>query len=414
MSTIAEHSCLDRDETKPCFRARVARRIAGRIIGDIPVRITMPDGTIFSEPESGDDVPSIDLIRPTAFFTRLGHLPKIGFGEAYMAGDWQPSKGTDLADALMPFAAHITNAVPGTLQRLRTFVEERVPHHQRNTLHGSKKNIEAHYDLSNDLFAAFLDPSLSYSSALFKDEIPSTKESFEEAQHRKVDAALDKAGVTKGTKLLEIGTGWGTLAIRAAQRGATVTTVTLSNEQAALAKERAADAGVADLIDIRIQDYRHVEGTFDAIVSIEMIEAVGDEYWQEYFDTIDSLLADGGIAVVQAILMSHDRYLATRRSFSWIQKHIFPGGIIPSVTAIEKVTAKTSLEITDQHHFGLHYAETLRRWRNTFTKNWPQITKLGFDEEFKRMWEFYLSYSRSGFATGYLDVAQFQFQRRSN
>jgi cyclopropane-fatty-acyl-phospholipid synthase len=410
LSSIAHPPCLDHAETRPCVRARVARRVAGRIMRDIPVRVELaPQGAWGGEVLGAGmpgEAPLIEVVRPGAFFARLGHQPKIGFGEAYMAGDWRPAPGVDLSDALVPFASHIATAAPGTLKRLRTFVEARVPRHHRNTLLGSRRNIEAHYDLSNDLFQAFLDPTLSYSSALFDDTRPWSQQSLEEAQLRKVDAALDRAGVGPNTRLLEIGTGWGTLAIRAAQRGAHVTTLTLSKKQAALATERVRQAKVDDHVDIRLQDYREVTGTYDAVVSIEMIEAVGDQYWQTYFSAIDRLLAPGGTAVVQAILMAHDRYLATRRSFSWIQKHIFPGGIIPSMVAIERCVGRTSMTIAEHHHFGASYAETLLRWRTTFDENWERIRGLGFDDEFKRMWEFYLAYSRSGFVTGYLDVAQ--------
>jgi len=406
--TVDPPTCLSRP--RPCVRARIARRVARRIVGRVPVRVELPGGGLLAP--APDDAPAIRVQRPRAFFTRLGHAPKIGFGESYMAGDWRAAPGTDLGEALRPFAASISTAVPAWMQRVRSLVEERVPHLQRNTLHGSRRNIAAHYDLSNDLFAAFLDPSLTYSSALFDEARPWSDQTLEEAQLRKVDAALDGVGVGPGTRLLEIGTGWGTLAIRAAQRGADVTTLTLSAEQAALAGKRVAEQGLTERVDIRLQDYREVEGTYDAVVSVEMIEAVGDEYWPTYFQAIDRLLAPGGVAVVQAILMAHDRYLATRRSFSWIQKYIFPGGIIPSMRAIEETTREhTTLRVMAAHHFGAHYAETLRRWRSTFGARWPEITALGFDETFRRMWEFYLAYSESGFATGYLDVAQVRLGR---
>jgi cyclopropane-fatty-acyl-phospholipid synthase len=220
------------------------------------------------------------------------------------------------------------------------------------------------------------------------------------------------AKVGQDTRLLEIGTGWGTLALEAARRGATVTSVTLSKEQAALARQRVADAGYADTVDIRIQDYREVEGRYDAVVSVEMIEAVGEEYWETYFRTIDERLAPGGIAAVQAILMSHERLMATKHSYGWIQKHIFPGGLIPSLQAMSETTgAATTLTMTAVESFGADYAETLRRWRETFHARWPEVNALGFDETFRRKWEFYLAYCEAGFATGYLDVAQVRFER---
>ena len=179
---------------------------------------------------------------------------------------------------------------------------------------------------------------MSYSSAIFDEDQPLRTQSFEEAQLRKVHAILDMAKVGQDSRVLEIGTGWGTLALEAARRGATVTSVTLSKEQAALARQRVADAGFADAVDIRIQDYREVEGVYDAVVSVEMIEAVGEEYWETYFRTIDERLAPGGIAAIQAILMSHERLMATKHSYGWIQKHIFPGGLIPSLQAMSETT----------------------------------------------------------------------------
>jgi cyclopropane-fatty-acyl-phospholipid synthase len=400
---------MDGDARRPCIHGFVASKVAGVVLPKVDARVVLDDGTVLGA--GGPTSPQINVADADAFFRRVGHEPKIGFGDAYVEGDWRPGDGTDLAVALYPFARVIDDAVPMWTQRISALAEQRIPRSMRNTLEGSKKNIEAHYDLSNDLFAQFLDPSLTYSSALFDDAKPWESQTLQEAQERKVDAALDRARVTRGTRVLEIGTGWGTLAIRAAQRGATVTTVTLSVEQAALATARAKAAGVADRIDIRVEDYREVTGEYDAVLSIEMIEAVGEEYWPTYFDAIDRRLAPGGTAVVQAILMSHERYRVTRKALSWIQKHIFPGGIIPSVRAIEQAVASTSLRITEQAHFGRHYAETLRRWRATFLEHWPVIEALGFEPRFRRIWEFYLAYSEAGFETEYLDVAQFRFER---
>jgi cyclopropane-fatty-acyl-phospholipid synthase len=255
---------------------------------------------------------------------------------------------------------------------------------------------------------------MTYSSALFDQERPLTDQDLQSAQLRKIDAVLDAAGVTQGTHVLEIGTGWGELAVRAAERGAWVTSITLSNEQCALAAEKVVAAGVADRVEIRLQDYREVSGRFDAIVSVEMIEAVGEEYWPTYFAAIDRLLRPGGRVCVQAIVMRHERYLATRRSYGWIQKYIFPGGMIPSQEAIEAVVARhTSLQVSRVHRFGLDYAETLRRWRTRFEEQWPVISAHGFDETFRRMWEFYLAYCEAGFAAGYLDVAHLTLEQQA-
>ncbi len=383
----------------------VARAIVHQAVSGLPVLLRYPDGSVVGG--GGADAPVLDVVRPRTLFRRLESHPKIGLGEGYMAGDWRAAPGTDLADLLAPFAARVSRLVPKPLQTMRAFVDQRLPAQQRNTLTGSRANIEAHYDLSNDLFAGFLDETMTYSSALFDRARPVAEQDLAEAQRRKIDAILDAARVGEGTRLLEIGTGWGELALRAAGRGANVTSITLSSEQAALARRRIDAAGLGERVEIRLQDYRETQGTFDAIVSVEMIEAVGEEFWPVYFATLDRLVAEDGTVAIQAILMDHHRFLATRRSYGWIQKYIFPGGIIPSLTAIDEVTERhTSLRVADVHSFGTDYAETLRRWRGRFMANWPAISRHGFDETFRRMWEFYLAYCEAGFATRYLDVAQ--------
>ncbi len=394
-------------------RGAVARQVVHATVAGMPVRLRYPDGTEIGG--GGPDSPVLEVVRPQALYRRLEAHPKIGLGEAYMAGDWRAASGTDLAQALMPFAARMGQLVPKPLLSLRGLVDRAIPQNMRNTLEGSRSNISAHYDLSNDLFATFLDPSLSYSSALFDHTRPRAQQDLHEAQLRKVDALLDAADVRDGSRVLEIGTGWGELAIRAARRGATVTSVTLSAEQRDLAGKRIAEAGVAERVDVRLQDYREVTGEFDAIVSCEMIEAVGEEYWETYFRQIDQLLAPGGAVAVQAILMEHHRLIATKGSFGWIQKYIFPGGLIPSLQAIREVTRdRTDLRVERVHSFGADYAETLRRWREEFLAQWPAVHALGFDETFRRMWEFYLAYCEAGFAMHYLDVAQIRLARKDS
>jgi cyclopropane-fatty-acyl-phospholipid synthase len=393
------------------MRATVARLIFERAVAAVPVRITYPDGRVLGGGSPAS--PELKVVRPTAFFARLGRDAKIGFGEAYMAGDWRAGSGTDLADLLTPFASRLTTLIPAALQRLRVLVDKRVPPDHENTPDGSRSNIAAHYDLSNNLFAAFLDPTMTYSCAWFDESEPvETATRLEEAQLRKVDGILDLAGVQADTRLLEIGSGWGSLAIRAAQRGAHVTTITLSHEQMRLACKRVEAAGLSGLAEVRVQDYREVGGEYDAIVSVEMIEAVGEAYWPTYFAALDRLLAPGGRAAIQAITMDHERFLATRRSFSWIQKYIFPGGIIPSLQAIDDaLAAHTTLRVTRQRELRPHYARTLRLWRERFLGHWPHIHAQGFDETFRRMWEFYLAYSEAGFRSGYLGVSQLQMTR---
>jgi cyclopropane-fatty-acyl-phospholipid synthase len=392
-------------------RAAAAQLIFERAVARVPVRVSYPGGRVLGAGRAA--APEFTIARPTAFFAQLGSGAKIGFGDSYLAGDWRAGPGTDLADLLTPFAERLTSLIPAPLQRLRFVVDKRVPASQENTPDGSRANIAAHYDLSNELFAAFLDPTMSYSSAWFTgDEAGAADDGLEEAQLRKIDGILDLAGVRAGSRVLEIGSGWGSLAIRAAQRGAQVTTITLSREQQALARERVTAAGLGGLVDVRVQDYREVRGSYDAIVSVEMIEAVGDAYWPAYFTALDRLLAPGGRVAIQAITMAHERYRATRRSFSWLQKHIFPGGMIPSLEAIDEVLAKhTTLRVTRQRELRPHYARTLRMWRERFGAQWPAIRAQGFDETFRRTWEFYLAYSEAGFRSGYLGVSQLQMTR---
>jgi cyclopropane-fatty-acyl-phospholipid synthase len=393
------------------LRATIARMIFEHAVQQVPVRVTYPAGRVIGGGPGTS--PEFQLLRPRAFFARLGRDAKVGFGEAYMAGDWRAGPGTDLADLLTPFAARLATLVPAPLRKLRAFADQRIPLDHENTPDGARSNIAAHYDLSNDLFAAFLDPTMTYSSAWFDESEPvDTATRLEEAQLRKIDGILDLAGLHSGTRLLEIGTGWGTLAVRAAQRGAQVTTITLSQEQAGLACERAGAAGVSDRVEVRLQDYREVKGEYDAIVSVEMIEAVGEAFWATYFAALDRLLAPGGKVSIQAITMAHDRFLATRRSFGWIQKYIFPGGLIPSLQAIEDtLAAHTALRVTQQRELRAHYARTLHLWRERFLDQWPRVRAQGFDETFRRMWEFYLAYSEAGFRSGYLGVSQLQLTR---
>jgi cyclopropane-fatty-acyl-phospholipid synthase len=382
-------------------RAAVAKRIFHRAANLLPLLVTEPRRDYGG---GGADAPVMRLVRPEAFFARLGAAGSIGFGEAYMAGDWTTD---DLTGVLSAFAANMRELVPAVLQRLRHAVLSRMPLSHDNTIHGSRANIQHHYDLSNDLFKAFLDESLTYSSAIFTGEPYGADDDLAAAQWHKIDRLLDCAGVGKGTKLLEIGTGWGELAIRAARRGAHVTSLTISTEQADLARERIAAAGLRGSVNVLLEDYRRARGTYDAVVSVEMIEAVGANHWPEYFATIDRALERGGRLALQAILQDDATIRDTGDTYTWIRKYIFPGGQLASVEAISKTIAEhTTLRIADRYNFGRHYAETLRRWRARFDEQAAHVSKLGFDETFRRMWSLYLAYSEAGFRTGYLDVAQ--------
>jgi len=388
---------------KPVHTA-IARSLFHRVVTDLDVRVELPDGRVVGR--GGPDAPLM-RVRRDDFFRRLGSGGLIGFGEAFMAGDWDAD---DPAAVLTPFAARLPTLVPAWMQRLRHPYVRHQPRSERNTKAGARANIQRHYDLSNELFACFLDDTMTYSCARFHD----ASDSLADAQRRKIDTLLDAVGVGLGTRLLEIGTGWGELAVRGARRGATVTTLTLSEQQAALARDRAHAAGVAGRVDVQLRDYRDVEGRYDAIVSVEMIEAVGMEYWPTYFATLDRVLAPGGRIGVQAILLAHDRMLATRDQYTWISKYIFPGGALPSLRAIEEIARDhTRLQIDSVDAFGTDYARTLRAWRERFDAHVAEVDALGFDHTFRRMWDFYLAYCEAGFATGYLDVAQIVLSHRT-
>jgi cyclopropane-fatty-acyl-phospholipid synthase len=392
------------------LHAAIARRIFTRAATRLGVTVELPDGRLLvnasgSEAGPGRAAPVMRLHRPAQFFRRLGHDGLIGFGESYMAGDWDAD---DVASVLTPFARRMAGLVPGVLQRARRWYDAHQPASERGDLHGSKSNISRHYDLSNELFALFLDQTMTYSSAIWDE----SHDDLATAQVRKIDRLLDLAGVRAGTRLLEIGTGWGELAVRAASRGANVTTVTLSREQQAWAIRRATLAGVGDLVDVQLRDYREVTGTYDAVVSVEMIEAVGLEYWPAYFAAIDRVLAPGGRVALQSITIDHQRLLATKGSYTWIHKYVFPGGIIPSLHAVRDVVAhNTLLRVSSATAYGHDYARTLHSWLERFHANTAAVHALGFDERFTRMWRFYLAYCEAGFASGYLNVHQLVLER---
>jgi cyclopropane-fatty-acyl-phospholipid synthase len=367
-------------------------------VGDLRIRVHLPGGKIIGAGGFGD--PVMRIVRPDEFYARIGADGLIGFGEAWTTGAWDAQ---DPASVLTVFAGRVDRLVPRSLQRLRRWVVPVMPGHQTADLRGARTNAEHHYDLSNELFSLFLDRTMTYSSALFE-----PGDDLEAGQLRKIDAILDAAGVKEGTRVLEIGTGWGELAVRAAGRGASVTTVTLSVEQQHAALRKTAERGVADRVAVLLQDYREVEGEFDAVVSVEMVEAVGESY----FRAIDRVLAPEGRVAVQAITMADERMLATRHTRTWIHKYIFPGGLIPSPEAIDRtLQTYTDLRVVQRRDFGPHYAETLRLWRERFLAKIESVADLGFDDRFRRMWEFYLAYCEAGFRSGYLDVAQFTLAR---
>ncbi|HEX6339349.1 MAG TPA: cyclopropane-fatty-acyl-phospholipid synthase family protein [Jiangellaceae bacterium] len=384
------------------LRAWLAERLFRRAVRQLDLTVEFPDGERLG---GSAGAPVLRLERPDAFFNRLGVNGNIGFAEAYLARDW--TADTDLADVLTPFAESVATLVSRPLQALRRWVDAVRPESDDNTTVNAKSNISRHYDLSNDLFAAFLDETMTYSAAWFGPD-----DDLAAAQRRKIDSILDLAAVGAGSRVLEVGTGWGALAIRAAERGAVVTSLTLSKEQQALAERRINDAGVGDRVTVLLQDYREAGGQFDAVVAVEMIEAVGARYWPLFFATLDQRLVPGGRIALQAITMPHDRLQATHRSYTWVHKYIFPGGQLLSTEAIrDQVRRHTGLQMTARRALGPHYARTLALWRARFTRAAAHISALGFDDTFRRMWEFYLAYSEAGFRSGYLDVWQIQLSK---
>ncbi len=387
------------------LRAEVTKLLLKRIAPQVDVRVILPNGEVL-----GPNKPNLPTLRilNDDFFNRLGNDLKIGLGESFMANDWVAEP--DLADVLTPYAEKLLHIVPAWMRKFRKFFEPFQPKHEENHLEGSKSNISRHYDLSNDLFALFLDETLTYSAANFGSD-EATFNNLAKAQIRKIEGVLDFAGVKPGMHILEIGTGWGQLAMQAAYRGAKVHTITLSKEQKELAEARIAKAGLSNLITVELRDYRDLEGQYDAVVSVEMIEAVGEKYWPTYFDAISKHLKPGGRFGLQAITMPHDRLLASKHAYTWIHKYIFPGGIIPSREVIDQYT-KAELKLVDSLSIRMGYAETLRLWREKFMENQSKVMALGFDEEFLRMWQYYLAYSEAGFRSGHLDVWQLGFIKK--
>jgi cyclopropane-fatty-acyl-phospholipid synthase len=310
---------------------------------------------------------------------------------------------------LTAFAHQLTSLVPRPLQALRRVVDPLQPRSQRNTPEGARANIARHYDLSNELFALFLDETMTYSCAIF-----APGDTLAEAQRRKYQAICDRVGLRGSDHLLEIGTGWGGLAMHAvATTGCRVTTITLSERQQQLARQRLRRAGMQDHVQVLLRDYRKLEGRFDKVASIEMFEAVGERYWADYFAACDRMLAPGGSMALQTITMPHRRYRASRRSYTWIHKYIFPGGLIPSEQAIDAALARGSgLRVADAAEIGEHYVPTLRAWRQRFLERFDEARALGFDDTFRRTWEFYLAYCEAGFRAGALGDVQLTLERR--
>lgn len=330
----------------------------------------------------------------------------VGFAEAYMDGDWSTP---DLATLIELAALNEKALSEVTAGRWFKRLLHRVNHVLRaNTRSGSRRNIEAHYDLGNDFYRLWLDPSMTYSSALYADP----KQTLEDAQDHKLERIMDLLSLRGGERVLEIGCGWGRLAERlTTERDALVTGLTLSPSQLAGAQERIAKAGAQGKADLRLQDYRDVSEKFDRVVSIEMIEAVGEKYWPAYFGKIAQVLNPGGRAVLQVITIAGERFELYRRNADFIQRYIFPGGMLPSDTVMREQIAQAGMKFVSLETFGPSYAATLNEWNRRFQRAWPKIEAMGYSRKFKRTWEYYLAYCEGGFRSKAIDVGLYVVEK---
>ena len=332
----------------------------------------------------------------------------IGFAESFIAGDWSTPNLVDLLRVLVRNRDEVESVIYGTwVGRLLYRVKHLL---NRNTRSNSQKNIHAHYDLGNAFYNLWLDETKNYSSALFNGDY---SQPMVQAQNAKVRRALDQARVKAGDRVLEIGCGWGALAEMATvERNALVTGVTLSSEQLSFAQERLTRVGKADQADLRLQDYRDItDAPFDAICSIEMVEAVGREYWPTYFATVSKLLKPGGHACVQSIVIDDALFERYVGSTDFIQQYIFPGGCLPCPTEFRRQAQVAGLEVVEELAFGHDYAETLKRWRESFMVQRAQVLKTGFDQRFLHIWEFYLAYCEAAFMEDNIDVVQYTLRK---
>ncbi|MDM0074985.1 cyclopropane-fatty-acyl-phospholipid synthase family protein [Variovorax sp. J2P1-59] len=379
------------------LRRLLERMLRGLSVGALSIEL--PDGRRFDgRGELAGPHASITLHRWRPL-VRLLLRGDIGFAESYRDGDWS---SPDLA-ALLELG--LRNE-PGWGRALDTSWPARwlgrLMHLGNvNSRRGSRRNIAFHYDLGNAFYALWLDPEMIYSSALYA----RGNESLEEAQALKLERIVELLGLQDGESVLEIGCGWGALALALARRrGVQVTALTLSAQQLAHARQRASERVPAGRVDLRLQDYRDAEGLHDRIVSVEMVEAVGERYWPVYFDTLRQRLRPGGVAVVQAITISDEHFDHYRRHADFIQHFIFPGGMLPSLAALQAQARRAGLNLVRDLSFGESYALTLAEWRRRFLRAWPQVEALGFDASFRRLWEYYLCYCEAGFRAGRVDV----------
>ncbi|WP_273688249.1 SAM-dependent methyltransferase [Ketogulonicigenium vulgare] len=361
----------------------------------------LPDGRVFrAEAGAPGYVAQVDVHDPEVF-ARLLREGDLGFSEAYMDGQWSSPDLLAFFDLINDDFEIVFDSFRGLpiiqfLEKVRFWLHS-------NSRRGSRKNIAHHYDLGNDFYSLWLDDTMTYSSAIYEDP----QESLEVAQTRKYQSMVDLIGAQPGDHVLEIGCGWGGFAEYAAkERGLRVTCLTISQEQFKFATARMARQGLSDRVTIKLQDYRDETGTYDGIASIEMIEAVGEKFWPTYFGKIRDCLKPGKVATVQAITIRDDRFQDYRSRIDFIQRYIFPGGMLPSHAVMQDQIALADMEYGGAKPFGESYSLTLRRWYERFNAVWPQVNALGFDERFKRMWDFYLTSCAGVFHGGGCDVMQ--------
>ena len=389
--------------------ARTAFKLLSRLkYGTLTLQL--PDGSMQRFGSGDGPTASLRLVNWNVCSASL-RSGDIGFAESFIAGDWTTPHLTELLRVLIVNRKEVEDVIYGTwLGRLAYRVKHLL---NRNTKANSQKNIHAHYDLGNAFYELWLDGTMNYSSAIF--ETPET--SMKDAQNAKVRRALHMAGVQPGDRVLEIGCGWGALAEMAATEfDASVVGVTLSTEQLAWAQQRMARVGAAGKADLRLQDYRDIgtvstEAPFDAICSIEMVEAVGREYWPTYFQAVARLLKPGGRACVQSIVIADELFERYVSSTDFIQQYIFPGGCLPCPTEFRAQARAAGLEVVDEFSFGQDYAHTLRLWRDQFMAQESRVLQLGFDKRFIRIWEFYLAYCEAAFAQANTDVVQYTLRK---
>ncbi|MGN6570439.1 MAG: class I SAM-dependent methyltransferase [Pseudolabrys sp.] len=387
----------------PGWTARMLRALVPQpAAGSLRVVTSAGEAIDFIGRTSG--IESVVVLERSRAVWRLVRGGEVGFAEAYMDGDWTTP---DLPRFLEWALSNETDAC-GFRGHVGTRLVRRIAHGLRaNTKRGSRRNIAAHYDLGNDFYNLWLDPGMSYSSGIYASGI----ETLDEAQEAKLDRIAALLDVKAGDSVLEIGCGWGGVLERLLTRQSChMTALTLSTEQLRYAQERVDRLSVQDRADIRLQDYRDVGGQFDRIVSIEMLEAVGEHYWPIYFDKLRACLKPGGTCVLQVITIAEDRFPGYRSNPDFIQSYIFPGGMLPTKSALRDAASRAGLSPGVEEAFGLSYARTLQDWRNRFARQGDAVAALGLDARFRRMWDYYLSYCEAGFRGGAIDVSLFQLR----